>query len=73
MKKLPANIKTKIESLAKHSQKAKLLYDEIIEWFSINGYLDEDLDGLVNDFLIDMEQQTFDAEETIRMIEDEQS
>lgn len=69
MRKLPISVKNKINKMAEHALKVKQINDELLEYFSSCGLLDNSLDGSINDCLIDMSQQTFDAFGTIESIE----
>lgn len=69
VKELPLYVTRSIEKLSRLSQEANELNTSLLKWFRKEGYLNEDLDGLINDMLIDM-TVTYDHEYTIKVILD---
>lgn len=64
-------MESQIALLAFHARKTQELNKSVTRWFHAQGLLDADLDGVINDLLIDMMLATFNANETVRLIESE--
>lgn len=67
--KLPKYIQKQIVVLAKNSLIVKQQNDNLLYWFKERGLLNDDLDGIINDLLIDMTSQNFEPIGTINLIE----
>ena len=76
--KLPEHIKQKLRRMAKHALAARMLEDEISDWFASKGIDlatedDRHIGFGINDTIIDMTTVSFDPEATIAFIEAEAS
>lgn len=67
----PIELDRQIRKLSALSQEVQSLERLLLQWFAARGFLDSELEGIINDILIDMQVQGCSPETTIELIKQE--